>query len=119
MLASNRGPSAGASPVAGSVRKRHDPMPIAVLADWQRAYFRVPIDIVAKLLVLGVMLSLSVAATTREDYRGVEQTARRVLLRAHATRHQDLFVQPRRPPSEPNAPFQRPTIEPLRPNGMQ
>ena len=48
------------------------PLRPAELASWHRAYIGVPIDVAAKLLVLGVVLSFAVRATTHEGYRGVD-----------------------------------------------
>lgn len=52
-------------------RARHPERPME-LAHWRRAYIGVPIDVAAKLLVLGVVLSFAVRATTHEGYRGLD-----------------------------------------------
>jgi hypothetical protein len=44
----------------------------AELSQWYRAYVAVPIDIAAKLLVLGVVLSFAVRTATHESHGGVD-----------------------------------------------
>jgi hypothetical protein len=62
------------------------PMRPAVLAHWYRAYIGFPIDIAAKLIVLGVVLSFAVRTTTHNGDHGVD-----------LKRHADLYSQATRP----------------------
>jgi hypothetical protein len=63
--------SAGLGRLVALVPRGRQPVRPAELAHWQRAYIGVPIDIAVKLLVLGMMVSLAVRATTHESYNGV------------------------------------------------
>jgi hypothetical protein len=66
MLANNRRLSA-VSGRAARPRVRQ-PMRPAELSQWYRAYVALPIDIAAKLLVLGVVLAFAVRTTVHERY---------------------------------------------------
>jgi hypothetical protein len=68
-----------ASTAAPRVRR---PMRPAVLAHWYRVYIGFPIDIAAKLIVLGVVLSFPVRATTHHGDHDVD-----------LKRHADLYAQ--------------------------
>jgi hypothetical protein len=71
MFANNRHLSVASGRTAPVWRVRQ-PLRPAELADWHRAYIGVAIDVAAKLLVLGVVLSFGVRAMTHEGYRGVD-----------------------------------------------
>ena len=68
----NRLLSVASGRVAAPVRRACQPVRPAELAHWERAYIGVPIDIAAKLLVLGIVLSFTVRAMTHEGYDGVD-----------------------------------------------
>ena len=70
MRANNRCLSTASGRVAKP--RLRQPMRPAELSQWYRAYVAVAIDIAAKLLVLGVVLSFAVRTTTHERYDGVD-----------------------------------------------
>jgi hypothetical protein len=72
MFANNRLLSVASGRMTVPVPRARQPVRPTELAQWPRAYIGVPIDVAAKLLVLGVVLSFAVRATTHEGYRGVD-----------------------------------------------
>jgi len=71
MSASNRYLPVASGRMAAPVLRVRPPVRPAELAHWHRAYMGVAIDIAAKLLVLGIVLSFTVRAMTHEGYSGV------------------------------------------------
>jgi hypothetical protein len=71
MFANNRLLSIASGRVAALAPRVRQPVKPAELAHWHRAYIGVPIDIAAKLLVLGIVLSFAVRAMTHEGYNSV------------------------------------------------
>jgi hypothetical protein len=72
MLASNCHLSGTSGGVAAPVPRVRQPLRPAELANWHRAYFGVSLDIAAKLLVLGIVLSFALRATTHVGHSAVD-----------------------------------------------
>jgi hypothetical protein len=72
MLASNCHLSATSGEVAASLPRVRQRLRPAELAHWHRAYIGVSLEIAAKLLVLGVVLSFALRATTHVGYSAVD-----------------------------------------------
>jgi len=83
----NRLLSVASGRVAAPVRRMRQAAQPTELAHWERAYIGVPIDIAAKLLVLGIVLSFAVRATIHQGYDGVGHN------KWHAV-HQGQLTQP-------------------------
>jgi hypothetical protein len=68
MSANTRHLSVASGRTAAPVPRPRQPVRPAELAHWHRAYIGVAIDVAAKLLVLGVVLSFAVGAMTHEGH---------------------------------------------------
>jgi hypothetical protein len=72
MLASTCHLSVTSGRVAATLARVRQPLRPAELANWHRAYIGVSLDIAAKLLVLAIVLSFALRATTHVGHSGVD-----------------------------------------------